>query len=107
MNSAERRQAIATVLVHRRQDTMANLAAEFGVSRRTVVTDIAELTCSLPIETVRGRCGGGVRLADWYRPHRSTLSPEQAAAVRKAAGLLTGPDRQALLSVLSQFSSPV
>ena len=72
MNSAERQQAIANVLIHRRQETVANLMSEFGVSRSTILRDIATLTCSLPIETVRGRYGGGVKLADDYRPHRST-----------------------------------
>ena len=103
MNSAERQHAIATVLIHRRHETMANLASEFGVARRTVVNDIAAITCSLPVQTARGN-SGGVTLADWFRPHRSTLCPEQAAAIRKAAPLLTGEDRQALLSILYQFS---
>ena len=106
MNSAERQQAIANVLIHRRRETMANLASEFRVSRRTLVNDIAVLTCSLPIETARGS-GGGVYLADWYRPYRSTLSPEQAAAVRSAADLFSGSERQTLLSILTQFASPV
>ena len=107
MNSAERQQAIANVLVHRRQETVANLMSEFGVSRSTILRDIAALTCSLPIETVRGRYGGGVKLADDYRPHRSTLSPEQAQAVHTAAALMSGRERQTLLSILAQFASPV
>ena len=107
MNSAERQQAIANVLVHRRQETVANLMSEFGVSRSTILRDIAALTCSLPIETVRGRYGGGVKLADDYRPHRSTLSPVQAQAVRTAAALMSGRERQTLLSILAQFASPV
>ena len=55
MNAAERQQAIANVLIHRRQETVANLASEFGVSGRTILRDLTALTCSLPIETVRGR----------------------------------------------------
>ena len=106
MNAAERQQAIANILVHRRQETMENLAAEFGVSRRTIVSDITALTCSLPIESVRGH-HGGVRLADWYRPHRQTLSPEQAGALRRAATRAEGEEKRLLLSVLAQFSSPV
>ena len=35
------------------------------------------------------------------------LSPEQADAVRSAAAFLSGPERQALLSILTQFASPV
>lgn len=111
MNSAERQQAIANVLIHRRQETVANLMNEFGVSRSTVLRDITALTCSLPIETARGRYGGGVKLAEEYRPYRTTLSPEQAAAIRRAEELagtgLSGKERQALHSVLTQFASPV
>ena len=107
MNSAERQQAIANVLVHRRPETVANLLTEFGVWRSTVRRDGATLTCSLPIETVRGRYGGGVKLADDYRPHRCTLSPEQAQAIRRAAERTSGRERQTLLSILAQFASPV
>ena len=105
MSSTERRQAIAETLVKRREDTMSNLAHEFGVSRRTIVSDIAELSYSLPIETTKGRYGGGVRVADWYRPSRRTLAKEQIAAIQKAAQFLDGKDRQALMSVLTQFTA--
>ncbi len=93
------------VLSVRRYDTAENLAAEFGVSERTVRRDIGELTLRFPLETVRGRHGGGIRLCSWYRPYRSTLSPEQAEALRRAACRAgEGEERRALLSVLNQFS---
>lgn len=40
---------------------MNNLAFEFGVSIRTIRNDIDTLSLSYPLETVRGRYGGGVR----------------------------------------------
>ncbi len=88
---------------------MASLCSEFGVTRRTIQRDITALTCSLPIETVRGRYGGGVKLEDGYLPYRGTLSPEQARAVRKAAGgeLLDREERRQLGGILLQFASPV
>ena len=111
MNSAERQQAIANVLIHRRQETVANLAVEFDVSRSTVLRDLTAVTCSLPIETVRGRHGGGIRLCGWFRPTGRYLAPEQANAVRAAAEAagdrLTAGQRQALLSILTQFASPL
>ena len=59
MTPSERREAILRVLCQRRQDKIDNLAEEFGVSVRTIKNDIEELTLAHPIETVRGRYGGG------------------------------------------------
>jgi predicted DNA-binding transcriptional regulator YafY len=65
MGPNERRMEIIEALCRRRQDTMANLAAEFGVSVRTIKNDIDILSLSYPIETIRGRYGGGVRHLEW------------------------------------------
>ena len=111
MSSSERRDRIKTVLLARREDTAANLAVEFGVTERTIYRDIGELILSLPIETVRGRHGGGIRLCGWFRPTGRYLAPEQADAVRAAAEAagdrLTAGQRQALLSILTQFAPPL
>ena len=61
MSASERRQRILEILCLKRQDTYSNLASEFSVSRETIRNDIIQLMCSYPIETVRGRYGGGVR----------------------------------------------
>ena len=66
MNQMERRDAIKELLFTDRNAQIQNLADRFGVSVRTIKYDIEALTCSYPIETVRGRYGGGVKLADWY-----------------------------------------
>lgn len=47
MTPSERREAILNVLCKRRQDTVENLAHEFGVSVRTIKYDIEELTLTL------------------------------------------------------------
>ena len=70
MNYAERREAILEVLCIRRHDTYRNLAFEFQVSRETIRQDIAVLMCSYPIETVRGRYGGGIKIADGFYLYR-------------------------------------
>ena len=63
----DRRQMILEALSDRRQETVENLAAEFGVSKRTIRYDIEILGCSAPIYTVQGG-GGGIRVADgWSR----------------------------------------
>ena len=105
MNATERRQAILDALVLRREDTVENLAHEFNVGEKTIRRDVEKLSLSYPIETVRGRYGGGIKLATWYRPYRRTLAPEQSDAIRKAAQFLEGKEKQALLSVLAQFSA--
>jgi len=100
----ERRQAIWEALCHRRQETIPNLASEFDVSIRTIKYDIEQLTLSHPIETIRGRYGGGVKVSDWYRPSRSTLCPEQIALLKKLAPSLQGDDLAVMNSILSQFA---
>lgn len=55
MNQAERREAIKQILNVRRSEKIENLAAELNVSVRTIKYDIEALTCSYPIESVRGR----------------------------------------------------
>ena len=102
MSSKERQQEILRILLSRRRETMRNLAEELRVTQRTIANDITALTLSYPIETTRGHCGC-VRLADWYRPSRQHLCPEQIRALEEAAPLLQGKSRQALLSILEQF----
>lgn len=106
MTAAERRDEIMNVLVSRRHVTAAELADMFGVTERTIRSDMLVLTPTYPIEPVFGRYGGGYRLADWFRPSRKVLAPEQIDAVRKAAQFLEGAERQALLSILTQFTAP-
>ncbi len=77
MSYAERREAILEVLCIRRHDTYRNLAFEFQVSRETIRQDIAVLMCSYPIETVRGRYGGGVKIADGFYLYRKKLTARQ------------------------------
>ncbi|WDC85754.1 HTH domain-containing protein [Caloramator sp. mosi_1] len=66
MGPNERRMQIIEALCRRRQDTMKNLAFEFGVTERTIRNDINILSLSYPIETIRGN-GGGVRIMDGYK----------------------------------------
>lgn len=106
MTAAERRDEIMNVLVTRRQVTASELADMFAVTERTIRNDMLALTCTYPIEPAFGRYGGGYRLADWFRPDRHVLAREQIDAIRKAAQFLEGRDRQALLSVLTQFTAP-
>lgn len=104
MSRAERRKAILDVLCARRRDTIANLAAEFGVSTRTIKLDIQDLMRFYPIETVRGRYGGGVKVLDWYHPTQSRLNQEQMALLIRLAKGLNHQDCIVLNSILMQFA---
>ena len=103
MSPIERRQKLLETLNLRRQDTYDNLAYEFNVSRRTICRDIAVLMCSYPIETVRGYAGG-VKVAEWFHLGNRTLSPKQAALLRKLSEYLAGDDLNILNSILLQFA---
>ena len=109
MSPSERRQRLLEVLCLRRYDTCANLAHEFHVCQRTIRYDIEILMCSYPIETVRGRYGGGVRVMDgYYFYHKSSankaLNQKQTALLRRLKDQLAGDDRDAINSILVQFA---
>ena len=103
MNASERRQQLLEVLCQRRQDTVENLASEFGVSERTIRRDIGELTLQYPIETKCGR--HGVRVADWYRMDSKRLTAKQADLLRRLSVSLSGDDLETMNRILAQFAS--
>lgn len=104
MTPSERREAILNVLCKRRQDTIENLANEFGVSVRTIKYDIEELTLAHPIETVRGRYGGGVKVADGYYIGRKYLKPSQQELLKKLSEQLSGNDLEVMNSIFRDFA---
>lgn len=67
--------------------------------------DIEELTLTYPIETVRGRYGGGVRMADWYFQDRPKLTPKQTALLKRLAIGLHGEDLDEMNRILTHFAS--
>ena len=105
MDAVERRQQILELLCQRRKDTMQNLAAELGVSERTIRRDVEILTRSYPLETVCGRSGGGVRVAVWYHLDRQRMSPRQTALLRRLAADLRGEDLEVMEQILLKFAS--
>lgn len=104
LKANERRQKILEILCVRRQETMENLAQEFNVTIRTIRNDIEELTLAHPIETVRGRYGGGVRVADGYYLGRKYLKPDQQELLKRLSENLTGEDLATMNSILSEFA---
>ena len=104
MRPNERREALLKVLCRRRQDTIENLATEFSVSVRTIKYDIEELTLTHPIETIRGRYGGGVKVADGYYIGRRYLKPSQRELLLRLQDELSEKDAEIMNSILEDFT---
>ena len=66
---------------------------------------LSPLSVADPIETVCGRYGGGVKLADWYYQGRRRLTPRQTALLRRLAAGLQGEDLEDMNQILVQFAS--
>ncbi|GAA4962289.1 helix-turn-helix transcriptional regulator [Kineococcus glutinatus] len=78
---AERLVALLFVLQRRRAATVAELAAELGVSERTMHRDVAALReAGVPVWTEPGR-HGGVRLVDGWRSRLDGLTSREAVAL--------------------------
>ena len=106
MQSAlDRRQMILEALSDRRQETVENLAAEFGVSKRTIRYDIEILGCSAPIYTVQGG-GGGIRVADGWYLSKTYLCDEDEEMLRRILPGLQPEYQQRMQHILSVFAKP-
>jgi predicted DNA-binding transcriptional regulator YafY len=104
MGPNERRMEIMETLCHRRQETMGNLAFEFGVSVRTIKNDIDNLSLSYPLETICGRYGGGVRVADGFYMNRKYLKPVQQELLERLSAQLSGDDLAVMNSIFKDFA---
>jgi len=105
MNLFERRNAILNKLCKERHATAADLARMFGVSERTIYSDIEALALDYPVQTVRGRYGGGIELANWFHPYAKMLAPVQEELLRRISPTLAGEDLIVMNSILAQFGS--
>ena len=105
MSSMERRMEILETLCRRRNDTVENLANEFGVSKRTIKYDIEYLSLSYPVYTVQGN-GGGIYISDGYRLGIKYLTETQSDLLEKLSARLTGEDLETMKSILNTFKEP-
>ena len=104
MNLFERRNAIMRILRREGHTTVASLAQKFDVSERTIYSDITALSLDQPIQTVRGRYGGGVKLASWFHPNANKLSPRQEELLQRLRPTLVGDDLIVMNGILAQCS---
>jgi predicted DNA-binding transcriptional regulator YafY len=91
-------------LCQRRHETMKNLAFQFGVSVRTIKNDIDILSLSYPLETVRGRYGGGVKVMDGFQMNRKYLNPKQKELLERLCIGLSGDDLVVMNSIIKDFA---
>ena len=105
MTAIERRAEIMRIMTARRSSNIRTLAAEMGVCRRTICTDIEILTADYPLETSRGS-GGCVRVAQWYHPHRNILSGEQQRVLAEIMQTASEQQAKVLREMLLEYGSP-
>ena len=101
----ERRQLILEALSDRRCVSAKSLALEFGVTERTIRSDIELLSCSAPIYTVQGN-GGGIRVTDGWYLSRRYLHDDQEALLRSLLPGLRPEDRETMQHILFAFAKP-
>ena len=105
MSPSDRRQAMLEYLCEVRHSTCLNLSRQFGVCERTIRNDIQILMSSYPLETAKGRYGGGVYLPDWFQRYgRKKLSVVQSECLKKIRNEKSGREREILDSILIQFT---
>lgn len=87
-NTQERRERMLRLLGLRERWKVGELAREFGVTERTILRDVEQLSLTKPICTEPGRHGGV-----WLTEHsaRPTLTVEETAALRRALAVKPAP----------------
>ena len=104
-STTERRQLILEYISDHRFVKIRELAIEFGVTERTVRSDVQILSCSYPIFTENWR-GGGVRAMDgWYLTHRY-LHDDQEALLRSLLPKLELKEQEVMKQILAAFAKP-
>ena len=103
MNPIDRRMKIIKILYERGHETTKNLANELGVGLRTIRYDINHLSLSFPIETVRGRHGGGVKICNLC-VNKKYLNTAQIDFLKKIKIHLPSEDALIIDSILNGFS---
>ena len=102
MTAAERRQEILEILCQRRFEKRENLANEFGVNKRTIERDILTLSLSYPIYTIPGK-GGGIKVADYYKPMRPRMNSTQLNLLRNLLPTLSETDQATMQEIIKIY----
>ncbi|MFI3167102.1 MAG: HTH domain-containing protein [Bacillota bacterium] len=105
MSANERREKILSDICIRRNESIANLMHEYGVSRSTIIRDIQSLSVSHPIYTIQGN-GGGIYVTDGYRLGKQYLKSEQQNLLEELLPTLDCEQAKIMASILKSFAFP-
>ncbi len=105
LSANDRRMAIWHTLCVRRQIRIADLAEMYQVCPRTIRYDIDALSLSHPIETVRGRYNGCVKVPDDAAIGKSPLSEEQMKFLLDLLPRMEGNDEVMLSGIIHALAS--
>ena len=112
--TTERRRKMLKILCRRRSETVQNLAAELGVSERTIRRDVEILSLEEPIYTQSGRYGGGVYVQEGYSMDRMYMADEELRVLQKISAMadelalcrLNDDEKRILHSIISDYTKP-
>ncbi len=104
MTVSQRRQEIVDLLVENRQMRVADLMEILGVSRRTILYDIEELSLTYPIYTVVGCSGGGVYISEDYKPGNRYISDDEVRILTELLPKANEEQRKVLEKMIKKFS---
>ncbi|MEG0237879.1 MAG: HTH domain-containing protein [Romboutsia sp.] len=100
----ERRMKMISLICKKRYITMNELASEFGVTIRTIRNDIKYLSYSYPIEGIRGRYDGGIKIHEDFYLSKRYLTTEQIDLLEKLKDNLPTKETVVIDSILNEFT---
>lgn len=104
ITTIERREKIIKYICMKRNVTMQSLAEEFGVTIRTIRRDIEHLSLSYPLENLRGRYDGGVKIHSEFYLSKKYLNTEQIDLLEKLKQHLPTCEVVVINSILNEFT---
>ena len=105
MKIYERQFEILRLLNERRFETMGAMAKEFGVTTRTIFSDIVVLTERYTIKTTHGH-NGGVSVGNDFHPFIGTLSVEETKAlINISLGVIGEYEIMMLQKIISYYGA--
>ena len=102
MNAVERRLEIIDIIYEEHGTTSSRLAVCFGVSKRTIMSDIQWLSLYYPIYVEYGR-NGGIYLTENYIPRKKYLTDEQTQLLKTILKKHDGEEAQLLEYILKTY----
>lgn len=105
MSTDERREEMIRILLGGERTTVPKLAAQLGVSERTIHRDLLVLTVDrgYPIDSETGRAGG-VFMRNYRHTHKRILSKIQIKALNTAIEMADSKTAEVLQSILHAYA---